>query len=60
MKDDFELSEAQLNRIAELASEKSMQAFHAAVGRSVLKKSAWLAAAVGVAILVFLQEYVPK
>ena len=60
MKDEINLSEAQLDRIAELASEKSMAAFHQAVGRSVIKKGFWLAAAVGVAILVFLQEGMPK
>ena len=57
---DIELSEAQLDKIAELASKKSMAAFHQAVGRSVIKKGAWLAAAVAAAILVFLQEGIPK
>ena len=57
---DIELTEAQLDKIAELASKKSMAAFHQAVGRSVIKKSAWLAAAVAAAILVFLQEGIPK
>jgi hypothetical protein len=37
-----------------------MAAFHQAVGRSVIKKGAWLAAAVAAAILVFLQEGIPK
>ena len=49
---DIELSEAQLDKIAELASKKSMEKFHQAVGRSVIKKGAWLAAAVAAAILV--------
>ena len=57
---DIELSEAQLDKIAELASKKSMAAFHQAVGRSVIKKGAWLAAAVAAAVLVFLQEGIPK
>ena len=57
---DIELSEAQLDKIAELASKKSMAAFHQAVGRSVIKKGVWLAAAVAAAILVFLQEGIPK
>jgi hypothetical protein len=57
---DIELSDAQLDKIAELASKKSMAAFHQAVGRSVIKKGAWLAAAVAAAILVFLQEGIPK
>ena len=57
---DIELSDAQLDKIAELASEKSMAAFHQAVGRSVIKKGAWLAAAVAAAVLVFLQEGMQK
>ena len=57
---DIELSDAQLDKIAELASEKSMAKFHQAVGKSVIKKGFWLAAAVGVAILVFLQEGIQK
>jgi hypothetical protein len=57
---DIELTEAQLDKIAELASEKSMAKFHQAVGKSVIKKGFWLAAAVGVAILVFLQEGIQK
>ena len=57
---DIELTEAQLDKIAELASKKSMAAFHQAVGRSVIKKGAWLAAAVAAAVLVFLQEGIPK
>ena len=57
---DIELSDAQLDKIAELASKKSMAAFHQAVGRSVIKKGAWLSAAVAAAILVFLQEGIPK
>tara|TARA_B100000780_G_scaffold111346_1_gene77927 strand:+ start:439 stop:621 length:183 start_codon:yes stop_codon:yes gene_type:complete len=60
MDDEIKLSDAQLDKIAELASAKSMAAFHQAVGKSVIKKGFWLAAAVGVAILVFLQEGIPK
>jgi len=60
MDEEIKLSEAQLDKIAELASEKSMAKFHQSVGKSVIKKGFWLAAAVGVAILVFLQEGIQK
>ena len=60
MDEEIKLSEAQLDKIAELASKKSMAAFHQAVGRSVIKKGAWLAAAVAAAVLVFLQEGIQK
>jgi len=57
---DRELTDVELDKIAELAASKAFDKFHQAVGRSVIKKSAWLAAAVAAAVLVFLQEGIPK
>jgi|TARA_B110000967_G_C18797275_1_gene516459 hypothetical protein len=57
---DRELTDAEMDKIAELAASKAFDKFHQAVGRSVIKKSAWLAAAVAAAVLVFLQEGIPK
>ena len=57
---DRELTDIEMDKIAELAASKAFDKFHQAVGRSVIKKSAWLAAAVGAAVLVFLQEGIPK
>ena len=57
---DRELTDVELDKIAELAASKAFDKFHQAVGRSVIKKSAWLAAAVAAAVLVFLQEWIPK
>ena len=57
---DRELTDIEMDKIAELAASKAFDKFHQAVGRSVIKKSAWLAAAVAAAGLVFLQEGIPK
>lgn len=57
---DRELTDIEMDKIAELAASKAFDKFHQAVGRSVIKKSAWLAAAVAAAVLVFLQEGIPK
>jgi hypothetical protein len=57
---DRELTDVELDKIAELAASKAFDKFHQAVGRSVIKKSAWLAAAVAAAVLVFVQEGIPK
>mgnify|MGYP003653052251 FL=1 len=57
---DRELTDIEMDNIAELAASKAFDKFHQAVGRSVIKKSAWLAAAVAAAVLVFLQEGIPK
>ena len=57
---DRELTDIEKDKIAELAASKEFDKFHQAVGRSVIKKSAWLAAAVAAAVLVFLQEGIPK
>ena len=57
---DRELTDIEMDKIAELAASKAFDQFHQAVGRSVIKKSAWLAAAVAAAVLVFLQEGIPK
>jgi|TARA_R110000744_G_scaffold160005_1_gene276217 hypothetical protein len=54
------LTESEMDKIAEMAATKAFDKFHQAVGRSVIKKSAWLAAAVAAAILVFLQEGMQK
>ena len=57
---DRELTDIEMDKIAELAASKAFDKFHQAVGRSVIKKSAGLAAAVAAAVLVFLQEGIPK
>lgn len=57
---DRELTDIEMDKIAELAASKAFDKFHQAVGRSVIKKSAWLAAAVAAAVLVFLQEGIQK
>ena len=57
---DRELTDIEMDKIAELAASKAFDKFHQAVGRSVIKKSVWLAAAVAAAVLVFLQEGIPK
>jgi|TARA_B110000238_G_C15789905_1_gene295476 hypothetical protein len=57
---DIELTEAQLDKIAELASQKSLQKFHQAVGKSVLKKASWILGGVIIAVTVFLSEGIQK
>ena len=54
------LTDAEMDKIAEMAANKAFDKFHAAVGRSVLKTSAWVLSGVIIAIVVFLQEGFPK
>ena len=54
------LTDAEMDKIAEMAANKAFDKFHAAVGRSVLKKSAWVLSGVIIAVVVFLQDGIAK
>ena len=54
------LTDAEMDKIADLAANKAFDKFHAAVGRSVLKKSAWVLSGVIIAVVVFLQDGIAK
>jgi hypothetical protein len=58
--DDRKLTDSEMDKIAEMAANKAFDKFHAAVGRSVLKKSAWVLSGVIIAVVVFLQEGIVK
>jgi hypothetical protein len=59
--DPHQLTEAQIDAIAERAAEKALQIVYAEVGRSVLRKAAWLAGAavIGIALLLAGKGYFP-
>ena len=57
---DRKLTDAEIELIAEVAANKAFDKFHAAVGRSVLKKSAWVLSGVIIAVVVFLQDGIAK
>ena len=52
---DRELTDIEINKIAENAANKAFDKFHQAVGKSVLKKASWIFAGVLIAVTVFLQ-----
>jgi len=52
---DRELTDIEINKIAEIAANKAFDKFHQAVGKSVLKKASWIFAGVLIALTVFLQ-----
>lgn len=51
---DVELSEAQIDLIAERAAEKALQKIYAEVGQSVIKKVFFYAGLVTVSVLIWL------
>jgi hypothetical protein len=51
---ESELSEAQIEAIAERAATKALEKIYAEVGQSVLKKLAWLAGLVVVGLFIWL------
>jgi hypothetical protein len=61
MNEPFRLTEAQIDAIAERAAGKALQIVYAEVGKSVLRKAAWLAGAavVGIALLLAGKGYFP-
>ena len=52
---DRELTDIEINKIAEIAANKAFDKFNQAVGKSVLKKASWIFAGVLIAVTVFLQ-----
>jgi hypothetical protein len=61
MNEPFQLTEAQIDAIAERAAGKALQIVYAEVGKSVLKKMAWLvgAAVIGGALFLAGKGYLP-
>lgn len=51
MSEPVQLSDAQIDQIAEKAAEKALQKVYAQVGESVLKKLAWYVGVVTLAII---------
>jgi hypothetical protein len=51
---DHPLTEEQIDAIAERAAQKALQIVYAEVGKSVLKKAAWLAGAVVIGLAMWL------
>lgn len=49
-----ELSEAQIDHIAERAADKALQKIYAEVGQNILKKMAWLVGLVVISLAMFL------
>ena len=60
--EDHQLTEAQLDAIATKAAEKALQLVYAEVGRSVLKKLAWLVGLATIGLVIFLsaKDAIPK
>ena len=60
--EDHQLTEAQIDAIATKAAEKALQLVYAEVGRSVLKKLAWLVGLATIGLVIFLsaKDAIPK
>lgn len=54
MHDDHQLTEAQIDAIAEKAARKALQIVYAEIGRNVLRKLAWLTGVVVIGLAMWL------
>ena len=54
------LTDAEMDKIAEMAANKAFDKFHAAVGESVVKKAVWILGAGAFAIWVYFNGDIPK
>jgi hypothetical protein len=54
MSEHVQLTEAQIEAIAEKAAAKALQIVYAEVGKNVLKKAAWLAGVAVIGLAIFL------
>jgi len=57
---DRELTDIEINKIAEIAANKAYQRFYSVVGESVVKKAVWILGAGAFAIWVYFNGDIPK
>ena len=57
---DRELTDIEINKIAEIAANKAYQRFYSVVGESVVKKAVWILGAGAFAIWVYFSGDIPK